>query len=295
MLLGARRALHTFKYSKERIVLPKILEMSKYVSPFADIRQHLDYNYHTVPTLPRMIVQDSFIARHLSRPYTSSNKPVLLFTSGAMGAGKSHYLSTLPFKFILIDPDEIAATIPVFEDSPRIQEDDLSTERGSLLRHEARLITEIMLQAAMRRNLDIVLDGSLRSYSWYLDEIPGLRKDFAHYRVELVHIHAPLAEVLRRAAKREAKTGRRVPSTLIERSWKDSRRAISVLGRKRLVDRVLMVDSSGASPVPVYDSAEDSEWAERGVPPQISPVDGFIDRVLENGEDVRGDKLDMKL
>lgn len=246
-----------------------------------------------------MVVQDTFINKHLAHLQKSRRAPVLLFTAGAMGAGKSHYLSTLPFRFILIDPDEIAATIPNFEDIgtefQRGSESDLTLERGTLLRHEARLITEIMLQVAMLRNLDIVLDGSLRSYQWYLEEIPELRRRFAQYRVELVHIHAPLPEVLKRAAKRETKTGRQVPSALIERSWKDSRRAISVLGRKRIVDRVQMVDSSGANPVQIYDSNEDTDWPLRGVPNNLSPVDGFIDQVLENGEDFAHSKLDTKL
>lgn len=299
MLAGAKRFIHSFKYPKERAVLPTIANMSEYQSPYQPIRQRLDYSYHVDPSPSRALVQDTFITRHLSGPYTSSSDPLLLFTAGAMGAGKSHYLSRLPFKFILIDPDEIAATIPSFEDIgtafERGSESERGLERGTRLRHEARLITEILLHAAMQRNLDIVIDGSLRSYQWYLAEIPALRKQFPQYRVELVHIHAPLSEVLRRAAKRESKTGRQVPSTLIERSWKDSRRAISVLGRKKIVDRVQMVDSSGDSPQLIYDSGKDPEWVFRGVPNETSRVDKFLDSVVENGEDIAKGKQDCKL
>ncbi|CCG82517.1 protein of unknown function [Taphrina deformans PYCC 5710] len=263
-------------------------DLSRYESPYRTIRERLDYGYH-----------DTFIGRHLSGAYTARDDPMLLFTAGAMGAGKSHYLSTLPFKFILIDPDEIAATIPSFEDIgtafERGSESVAGLERGTRLRHEARLITEILLHAAMERNFDIVLDGSLRSYQWYLSEIPRLRQQFRRYRVELVHIHAPLPEVLRRAAKRETKTGRRVPGALIERSWKDSRRAISVLGRKKIVDRVQMVDSSGTSPTLIYDSLKDAEWEFRGVPNETSRVDGFLNSVVEDGDDIAKGKQFFKL
>lgn len=297
MLLGARRFLNTLKYCKDRYSIPQVQDMSKYESPYKSLRGLLDYDYHTYPSISRCIVQDTFISQHLSQPYSTSQTPLLLFTAGAMGAGKSHYLSTLPFKFILIDPDEIAATIPHFE-HPEVtpisgQLDDL--ERGSRLRHEARLITEVLLFAAMQRKYDIVIDGSLRSYQWYLKEIPKIRHRFPQYRVELVHIHASLPEVLKRAEKRASQTGRIVPSTLIERSWKDSRRAISVLGRNRIVDRVQMVDSSGSKPVRIYDSEDDPDWSTRGVPSGISPVDKFLEGTIENGEDVDHSKVDTKL
>lgn len=273
--------------------------MSTYKSPYESIRSKLDYNYHSKTPETRLIVQDDFMTKLLSRPYSTSESPILLFTAGAMGAGKSHYLSTLPYKFILIDPDEIAATLPHYDTigtSFQQGSDKLrNLERGTRLRHEARLITEILLHESMRRSLDIVLDGSLRSYQWYLGEIIKLRTLFPNYRTELVHVHAPLAHVLQRAAKREQATGREVPAPLIERSWKDSRRAISVLGRSKIVDRVQMVDSSGATPVLIYDSDTDPNWIERGVPSAISPVDGFLDKVIENGEDVLKDTIRGKI
>lgn len=299
MLFGARRFLTTLKYPKASVRLPKIEDMSKYISPYSSIRNLLDYDYHTKPSTARCAVQDSFISQHLDQPYSGSETPLLLFTAGAMGAGKSHYLSKLPFKFILIDPDEIAATIPHFEQCetgtrslPSAEADD---ERGSRLRHEARLITEVLLSAAMQRKYGIVIDGSLRSYQWYLKELPIVRSRYPQYRVELVHIHAPLPVVLQRANKRASQTGRLVPSSLIERSWKDSRRAISVLGRRKIVDRVQMVDSSGSSPVRIYDSAEDSDWETRGVPSSISPVDKFLETTLENGDDLQVTKRNTKL
>lgn len=217
-----------------------------------------------------------------------------------MGAGKSHFLSTLPFKYVLIDPDDIASTMPKFEETDTSfvtgQAIDSELERGIRSRHEARLITEILLQAAMQRRADVVLDGSLRSYQWYLQNIPQIRRRFPSYRVDLVHIHCPLDEVLRRAQKRAAKTGRVVPNALIERSWKDSRRAISVLGRKKLVDRVHMIDSSGPTPIRIYDSRQDPEWESRGVPNDISPVDGFLEMPLvENGDDINDGKRMCKL
>lgn len=299
MLHGARRFLNTLKYSKDRVRLPKIEDMSGYNSPYSAIRRLLDYDYHTRPTNSRCLVQDTFISQHLAQPYSSRQDPLLLFTAGAMGAGKSHYLSTLPFKFILIDPDEIAATLPHFEPYEAAHDQALSKEaeieRGSRLRHEARLVTEVLLSAAMQQSYDIVIDGSLRSYQWYLKEIPKVRSRYLQYRVELVHIHAPLSVVLRRAEKRATQTGRKIPSSLIERSWKDSRRAISVLGRKRIVDRVQMIDSSGASPVRIYDSSEDLEWSTRGVPSSISPVDKFLEGTIENGDDLTIMKLETKL
>ena len=269
-----------------------------YKSPYQSIRDTLDYAYHSKPSEHRIQCEDKFITTHLTKPYTCRPEPQLLFTAGAMGAGKSHFLSTLPYKYVLIDPDEIASSMPPFESSdisfrPAEQVEEVE---GTRARHEARLITEILLQAAMQRRADVVLDGSLRSYQWYLQNIPQLRHKHPDYRVDLVHIHCPLPEVLKRAHKRALKTGRQVPNTLIERSWKDSRRAISVLGRKKLVDRVHMIDSSGSSPVRIYDSNKDPDWPSRGVPNDISPVDGVVTMPLvENGDDISEGKRMCKL
>jgi dephospho-CoA kinase len=281
----------------------KSVQDGDYVSPYADIRAELDYHYHTPPTPERCKLQDEVIDATLQRhaaataayPPRKKKRPMLLFTAGAMGAGKSHFLSTLPFSFVLIDPDELMSKLPRYarpcapgstfgQGSPVLQE----LEQSTRLRHEARLCTEVILLAAMQRGNDIVTDGSLRSYTWYLAQIPMLRRRFPDYRVELVHIHCPLHEVLRRAQKRSLRTGREVPPALIERSWKDSRRAISVLGRQKLVDRVRMVDSAGLMPCIIYDSLEDEAWPLRGVPNEISRVDGFVNSagvVIENGED----------
>lgn len=278
-------------------------------SPFAQIRKTLDYSYHPHPSPDRLVIQDRLISRKLNEASPSS-RPLLLFTAGAMGAGKSHFLSTLPWEYILIDPDEIATTLPFFPqttmpltsfregNSEREEEtrERNKLERGSRLRHEARLVTEVLVKAAMQKNADIVLDGSLRSYRWYLSQIPALRAVYPRYRIELVHIHCPLEEVLRRAERRSKNTGRVVPRFLIERSWKDSRRAISVLGRKKIVDRVRMVDSSGKIPVVVYDSDLDDEWEWRGVPNEVSRVDGFLsDPHHEPVVDPEGDPSENKV
>lgn len=298
-----------------------------YLSPFQHIRERLDYSYHRQPHPARAAMQDKLVQRRLSQPFTTSPTPLLLLTAGAMGAGKSHYLSTLPFRYILIDPDEIAASLPPYTpqddhfegvipcevcpvpDAGSVPAASEATAAAAAAlrvtdaegrvwrrldartrhRHEARLITEILLQACMERRADVVLDGSLRSYTWYLAEIPSLRARHHDYRVELVHIHCPLQQVLSRAQRRSTKTGRVVPPSLIERSWRDARRAISVLGRKKLVDRVQMVDSSGDRPKIVYDSRRDPDWVERGVPNDVSRVDRLpqdVADVVENGDDI---------
>ncbi|ORY83155.1 zeta toxin-domain-containing protein [Protomyces lactucae-debilis] len=292
-------------------VLPEA--QKEYTSPYASIRSDLDYDYHTPPTPERCQVQDELIRATLQRhaaataayPVKQHKRPLLLFTAGAMGAGKSHFLSTLPFSYVLIDPDELMSKLPRYarpcapgstfgQGSALLQE----LEQSTRLRHEARLITEVILLAAMQQGADIVTDGSLRSYTWYLAQIPMLRRRFPQYRVEVVHIHCPLQEVLKRAQKRSLRTGREVPPALIERSWKDSRRAISVLGRQKLVDRVRMVDSTGPLPRVVYDSLEDEAWPLRGVPNEISRVDGFVNSagvVMENGDDRLQTKVKAKL
>lgn len=146
-------------------------------------------------------------------------------------------------------------------------------ERGTRLRHEARLITEVLLEAAMDRNADVVLDGSMRSYRWYMKQIPILREKYSAYRVYLVHVHCELQEVFRRAAHRSLRTGREIPKFLVERSWRDSRKAVSMLGRKNIVDQVILVDSTSDQPTIAYNSDNDPYWAKRGVPETIHKVD----------------------
>jgi hypothetical protein len=88
-------------------------QVEEFTAPFAHVRRQLDYAYHFKPTLERQHVQDAIISRALDRG-VESDDAWLLFTAGAMGAGKSWCMKRLSERgyfneacFVIVDPDDI--------------------------------------------------------------------------------------------------------------------------------------------------------------------------------------------
>jgi len=88
-------------------------EEEGFTAPFAHVRRELDYAYHFKPTLERQQVQDAIMSSALDRG-VESDDAWLLFTAGAMGAGKSWCMKRLSERgyfneacFVIVDPDDI--------------------------------------------------------------------------------------------------------------------------------------------------------------------------------------------
>ena len=128
---------------------------------FAHIRKTLDYDYHKNYTFERQRFQDAIIREFLKATVltdkngdlgTTPTEPWLVFTAGAMGAGKSYTLRKLVEKkrfpltaFVNVDPDEIRRRLPEYHlyvsQSPELA--------GDLTRKEAGFVAEILTLAGL--------------------------------------------------------------------------------------------------------------------------------------------------
>ncbi len=103
---------------------------AKFYGKFSHIRKTLDYSFHSHYTFERQKLHDSIITDMLNEAYicdengnigTVAADPWIVFTAGAMGAGKSHTMRVLVEKsrfplpaFVIVDPDEIRRLLPEY-------------------------------------------------------------------------------------------------------------------------------------------------------------------------------------
>mmetsp|Transcript_7349 Transcript_7349/g.16722 ORF Transcript_7349/g.16722 Transcript_7349/m.16722 type:complete len:650 (+) Transcript_7349:65-2014(+) len=213
-----------------------------FYGPYSHIRSTLDYNYHVHYTRKRQTLQDTIIANFLDcalitdkngNVCTTPTEPWIVFTAGAMGAGKSYTMNKLVEKgrfpllaFVHVDPDEIRRFLPEYhiyvEDSPELA--------GDLTRKEAGFISEILTLAALQAGKNVLVDGSLRDSEWYKAYFARLKEEFPIVRQSIIHVKAPREAVFQRAAERAKQTGRVVPKATLEMALEQVPRSVKILG-----------------------------------------------------------------
>ena len=178
---------------------------------YAFFRQQIDYNYHTVYTEDRQRFQDAVIDSMIEharfrdvdgRTCRRPQNPWIVFTAGAMGAGKSHTLKDLDRRgyfpleaFVLVDPDQIRRQLPEFE----IYVKNIPEKAGERTRREAGMIAEIAIEASLQKGYNVLVDGSLSNATWYAEYFTVLRKAYPNVRIAILHVTAPREIVLERA------------------------------------------------------------------------------------------------
>jgi hypothetical protein len=201
---------------------------SLFTPRFRAARLQLDYKWHGVYSLARQEVQDDLIERLLTQG-ARSTRPWLVFTAGAMGAGKSHVLSDLAtgeryfeishgsplfplHAFIHCDPDVIKSMLP---EASALAEFDRMTAAAKL-HSESVTVSEILNRVALMQSRNIVVDSSLRDSVWYSAFIKSIRESFPTYRIAILMVTAPSHLVLQRAERRAQITGRLIPRQVLE-------------------------------------------------------------------------------
>jgi len=191
-----------------------------FVGQFAHIRATLDYTYHRPYTIMRQNLQDGIVRHFLDTAFlkgengevcTTPTQPWIVFTAGAMGAGKSHTMRRLVkerrfpmLAFVRVDPDAIRQFLPEFhlyvKQSPELA--------GELTMKESGFIAEILTLAGLEAGKNVIVDGSLRRAGWYREHFARLRRDYKHLglRIAIIHVTAPREAVFRRAAVSDART-----------------------------------------------------------------------------------------
>ena len=186
----------------------------EFFGPYSHIRETLDYEYHAPYTRERQSLQDAIVTDMLSAAVikdqngdvcSTPTEPWIVFTAGAMGAGKSYTMNKLVEKghfpllaFVTVDPDEIRRHLPEFhlyvKESPELA--------GELTRKEAGCIAEILTLAGLQAGKNVLVDGSLRDSEWYKEYFERLRRDFSNLRIAIIHVTAPRDAVFQRSAVR---------------------------------------------------------------------------------------------
>jgi len=213
----------------------------RFYGQFAHIRKTLDYSYHSNYNFMRQIFQDAIIHDFLNAAIlkdtngeicTTPTEPWIVFTAGAMGAGKSYTIRKLVQKgrfpllaFVVVDPDAIRRFLPEYS----LYVDQAPNLAGDLTRKEAGYISEILTLAALQSGKNVMVDGSLRDSEWYKIYFARLRKEFPNLKLAILHVMAPKEAVFQRAKERARKTGRIVPEKLLEETLESVPKSVEVL------------------------------------------------------------------
>lgn len=272
---------------------------------YPHIRARIDYNYHSNYTPQRQHIQDKVIQDIFEKnnsTITDSNGnscdtptfPWVVFTAGAMGAGKTYTVRHLAAKerfplnqFVAVDPDDIRRRLPEWE---LYLEHDAETA-GEQTRKEAGLIAELLIQIALGDGKNVLVDGSLKDSKWYKEYFLELKNDFNHKRLKIgiLHISAPEEAVLERSRQRSKITKRVVPQHILEESIRKVPQSVRILSP--LADFVAELDNSPSS--------SDIELVTKGMTWSMfknvwsqtctEPLEGNLNEVLEGMDHELGD------
>jgi len=190
-------------------------------SRFASIRETLDLDYHGHYSASRTRLQDEIISDFVGGGVVSEH-PWIIFTAGAMGAGKGHTMKWMgeqghfPIdKLVHIDPDVFRARLPEW---PMYMLRDPETA-GQLTQRESGYCVEIAQEAALQQSKSMWIDGSLHDSDWYSQVFAKIRRNHPQYRIAIIHVYAPWDAVVSRAADRARATGRLVPQAALRESF----------------------------------------------------------------------------
>lgn len=222
---------------------------------FAGIRKTLDYSWHTNYTVERQAWQDQ-VVRRIAQSARPQHRPWVVFTCGAMGSGKGRTMSwlsrhdILPMEHIVyIDPDHVKTLMPEWKGYTQFN----AEAAGTMCHKESGFVTEIAQEVAMLGSQHVWVDGSLGDHTWYTHVFQEIRRRFPKYRVALLLVSCEREQIFERAAKRAVRTGRVVPTAVLEKSFDDALKAFDILSP--LTDFSVRIDNRG--PIPWVESCQD--------------------------------------
>jgi len=203
--------------------------------PYKAIRAHLDYEWHGNYVQIRQELQDILITDVVGGGTAKRYAPWIVFTGGAMGAGKSRVVSWLSSQGIFpltdivqIDPDAFRERLPEWKGYKTHD----AAAAGMLTHRECGYCIEVATEAALQQRKHIWVDGSLRDHSWYGKVFDDIRRRYPHYRVAILYVYASEETTLKRAARRATLTGRVVPEETLRESMKQVPVSIEALAPK---------------------------------------------------------------
>ncbi len=255
-----------------------------FTPPYASIRKALDEEYHGRYTRERQSLQDLLVDHMVSVCGPPQRRPWLVFTAGAMGAGKSRTMTWLSDQGIFplsqvvqIDPDLFKTALPEWPGYVRRE----ALMAGYHTRQESGMLCEIAQEVAMRDSRHIWVDGSLRDGAWYASVFQRIQKEHPHYRIAIFHVTAEDSVVFDRALRRAQATGRHVPRDEIEDSLRRVPVAVELLSPHARF--VATIDNTESVPCLIrwLDNGGPRRWVETA--PASAPDAGAAEAAAQAG------------
>jgi predicted ABC-type ATPase len=159
------------------------------------------------------------IVQQCGKP-AKGEKPVCVLMGGGSASGKSTMrdnviegeMSDKGIKAGTVDSDEIKKEIPEFESLKKTHAEDAAR----LVHEESSDIGALALDKLIEDGRHFVYDGTMKNKKKYAQLVERLQE--AGYEVHAYVADVPLEEAIRRSDKRAARTGRKVPHSIIEAS-----------------------------------------------------------------------------
>jgi len=154
---------------------------------------------------------------------------------------------------------------------------DHGMDAGTMTHRESTYIQELCQEAALRRQQNIWVDGSLRDVVWFKQVFEDIRRRHPVYRIGIIHVHASEPVVRARIAERARRTNRNVPERLILESLAAPARSLFEL--TSLCDWVARIDNEVSPTLTSFNqvdrsghwSAMSSRWARTEPAPYEFP------------------------
>lgn len=133
--------------------------------------------------------------------------PMAVLTLGGIATGKSTVVNERVNQkdFVVVDPDELKSMIPEYN----LAINNNAKNAGTMAHEESSLLADELVEAAVARRKNVIIDGSGKSLDKYVKAIEAYKR--AGYSVVVLGTHVDLATSLKRAENRANCTGRWVP------------------------------------------------------------------------------------
>jgi hypothetical protein len=192
------------------------------------IKQYIDLIYHSEKydeqreQLHQEIIDIYFKNK---TPNDKEHSLRLIFTAGCYGAGKSNVMKYLEKHgkinlndYVYVDQDKIRPFIPEY--LSYLSENSYTA--GFKTNKETSYLAEFIQKHALFNNYNVIVDGSLRDWKWYITYIEWIKQMFPLYEIVIIFVEAEYINVLERSLKRGEETKRCIPLSCIKESYVQS-------------------------------------------------------------------------
>lgn len=191
----------------------------------------------------RARLHDSIVEKYLAGGVTSKN-PIIIFTAGPMGAGKSTFIKVLHDlgifnidDFVWSDPDQFKDYIPEYALFSKI---DIK-QAATLVQEESGRIAEKVFFRALQENKNIIVDGTLRHTEYFRNLISKIRREKPQYGMVILFVDAEEKTLLARVQDRFEDNGRFSPSEVVLDTKRFAGESVGIL--QKLTDSTVRVST----------------------------------------------------